>query len=840
MISSLKWAIRSLRKAPGFTVTVMLVLALGIGANTAIFSLFHQVVLASLPVPQPDRLVNLSAPGPKNGGTNAGLEGSGEEVFSYPMFRDLERLQKPFTGIAAHVLFKANLAYKGFVATGAGVCVSGSYFDVLGLRAALGRLISRADDVKVGASLVAVLSYDYWRSRFAASTHVLNDTLIVNGQALTISGVAPRGFMGTAIGLKPQVFVPITLKALPDKGTLGTLDSFNERRFYWVNLFARLKPDISLEQAKTSIQIPYRGILNDVEAQLPPNSDPQTVAQFRAKEIQLSAGSYGRSMIRSQLQLPLTLLLAVTGLVLLIACANIANLLFARGAARAGEIALRLSLGATPRWILFQLLTESGLLALGGGLLGLAFAYWTLRIIALFLPQDFLGVASLTIDAPALAFASGAALGTALLFGLLPSLRSARSDLYSTIKGCGTRHAGGHRAARARSLLIVVQAIMAMTLLVPGGLLIRSLSNVARIDTGVNSDHLVTFRVSPELNGYTPVRSRALFERLESELSKLPGVSTVSTAMVPILSNTDFCTAVSVQGFKARTDSRGLPVAQACFNQIGIDYFQTLGVPLMLGREFRASDAASTGKVAIVNETFAAKYLSGTAAIGKWMAAEAGNKLDTQIIGVVKDTKYGGVKEETIPQFYLPYRQDDTLGSMSFYIRSAMPPQPMLRLAQGVVARLDPNLPVEDPKTMDRQIDESVFLDRLMTALCVAFAVLATLLAAVGLYGVLTYAVTQHTREIGVRMALGARSGSVAWSIVRNALTIAAVGVGIGGLIALVLTQLIRHVLFGVQPHDPGSLVSAGLLLLVVATLAAGFPAWRASRIDPIIALRAE
>jgi predicted permease len=835
MFSTLKFAFRSLRKTPGFTAVVVLTLALGIGANTAIFSLFEQFVLRSLSVPEPDRLVNLSAPGPRIGSTSSGIAGGSEDVFSYPMFRDLERMQDVFTGIAAHQLFKANLAYKGQVKDGAGLFVSGSYFPVLGVHPALGRLLGPADDSQTGANPVAVLSYDYWQSHFGSNPNVLNDALIVNGKLLTIVGVAPRGFSSTIPGVKPQVFVPITLKGTINRRDFNLHRDFENRQAYWLNLFARLKPGISAERARTRINVAYRAVLNDVEAPLQVGMSPQTLARFRAKEIVLSEGARGRSQFSTALRTPFLLLLGVTALVLLIACSNIANLLLARYTARSSEIALRLSLGASRWQILVQLLAESCLFAVFGGIAGLACAYWTEYLTALFLPTDFSGTLSARIDGTALLFTTGLTGVVVLLFGLMPALRGTQADLSTMIKSQGGSIASARGTVRLRATLIGGQTVMAMLLLVSAGLLIKSLSNIGRVDLGVKVDSLVTLRISPELNGYTPVRSRALFERLEENLAAIPGVTGVTASFIPILADTDENYSVSVQGYSASAETSH----DASLNKIGTDYFRTLGIPLISGREFNMSDAAGTAPVAIVNEQFVRKFNLGADAIGKWMGY-GGDKLNLRIVGVVQNAKYSGVKGETPPQFFLPYRQDDTLGAMSFYVRAVLPPEQVLSLAAKAVAHLDPTLPIENPKTMARQVEDNVFLDRLISVLCTAFAALATLLAAIGLYGMLAYAVAQRTKEIGVRMALGAQPHRVAWPIVRNALGLAMVGVVVGGLIALALARVVRGILFGVEPDDPSALIGAGILLFAIAGAAAWIPAWRASKVNPIVALRTE
>ncbi len=802
---NLKYALRTLFKSPFVTVVAIVSLALGIGANAAIFSIFNEFLLRPLPVQQPEQLVNLAAPGPKPGSDSCNNAGDCDEVFSYPMFRDLERVQTVFTGIAAHRLFSANLAYRGQTINARGLLVSGSYFPVLGLQPVIGRLLGPGDDAKIGESHVVVLGHAYWQTRFAANPNVLNDTLIVNGQALTIVGVAPPGFDGTTLGSLPLVYVPITLRGFGDPDAPKQLQ---RRDSYWAYLFARLKPGVSLAQAHAGLNVPYHAIINDLEAPEQKNMSPQTMARFRAKEVGMKPGSMGQTQISREAKAPLIFLLCVTGLVLLIACANIANLLLARSAARSGEMAIRLSIGASRRQLIAQLLTESCLLAAFGGVAGVLVAYWTLVLITSLLPTEAVASMKFGLDLTALLFVGALALGTGLLFGLFPALNSTSPDLLSSLKGTSGQPSGARGAARFRTGLATFQIALSMLLLVGAGLFTRSLMNVSRVNLGLDIDNLVTFGLSPELNAYTPERSAALFERLEQELAATPGVSGVTASLVPLIDGDNWGSDVSVQGFQRGPDTD----ANARFNEVGAGYFRTLRIPLIAGREFTTRDTRDAAKVAIVNEAFAKKFNLGHDAVGKFMANGGGPnvKLDMQIVGLVKDAKYSQVKQEIPPLFFIPYRQDKTIGQMNFYIRTSLDPEQMMPTLQKVVARLDPNLPVEGIKTMTRQVKDNVFLDHMISVLSAAFAALATLLAAVGLYGVLAYTVSQRTREIGLRMALGAAP------------------------------ERVRRMVFELKGRDPLVLAAAALALATVA-LAAGFiPAHRASRIDPMRALRYE
>jgi predicted permease len=830
----LKHALRTLFKAPFVTGVAIVSLALGIGANAAIFSLFNQMLLRPMPVAAPEQLVNLSAPGPKPGSQTCNQAGDCDTVFSYPMYRDLEAIRDVFTSVAAHRTFGANLASRGQTQTGDGMLVSGSYFPVLGIQPALGRLLSPADDRAVGESRVVVLSHAFWQTRFDARGDVLNDTLIVNGQSLTIVGVTPRGFDGTTLGVRPEVFVPITLRGLMNPG----FDAFANRRAYWAYVFARLKPGVSIEEAGAAMNVKYSAILNDVEASLQKGMSDQTLARFRAKRLGVEPGGRGQSSVHREAREPLTLLLGVTALVLIIACANIANLLLARAAARSGEMAIRLSIGASRRRLIGQLLTESCLLALIGGIAGLLVARWTLQGIAWMLPPEPAALIEVRLDRTVLVFAAVVTMATGLLFGLFPALHSSRPDLQSIMKGQSGQPSGARAAARFRTTLATAQIALSMALLVAAGLFTKSLLNVTRVELGIKIDNLLTFGVSPQLNGYTNERSRLFFVRLEEELAALPGVNAVTASLVPAIAGSNWGTNVSVQGFKGGPDVD----THSRYNEVGPGYFRTMGIPLLAGREFTPADSLKAPKVAIVNEAFAKKFNLGRDAVGKLMSDDTGNnvKLDIEIVGLAQNAKYSEVKDEIPPLFFRPYRQDDSVGFINVYVRTSQSPDASFAAVRQAVATLDPNLPIEDLKTMPQQVRDNVFLDRFISILSAAFAILATLLAAVGLYGVLAYTVAQRTREIGLRMALGAAPGRVRVMLLKQVGMMTLVGGTIGLAAAWYLGRLAESQLYQLQGRDPLTLAASAVILSVVA-LAAGFiPAHRASQVDPMWALRYE
>ncbi len=831
---NLKLAFRRLFKTPFVSIVAITSLALGIGANAAIFSLFDQTLLQPLPVPRSGELVNLSAPGPKPGSQSCGQAGDCEDVFSYPMFKDLEKQQTVFTGIAAHVSFGVNLAYRGQTMSSGGMLVSGSYFPVLGVQPALGRLLGPDDDRNIGTHFVTVLSHGYWTTRLGANTNVLNDTIIVNGQSMTIVGVAPRGFTSTTLGSEPNVFVPISMRGLMSPGWKG----FDNRRSYWAYLFARLKPGTSIDQARAAMNGLYRPIVNDVEAPLQRGMSDATMGRFKTKQLVMEPGARGQSSMHRQARTPMLFLLAVTGIVLVIACANIANLLLARGAGRATEMAVRLSIGATRRHLMTQLLTESCVLAVLGGMAGLVIARWTLALIASILPPGVTDSLHFELQRNVVLFAGAMSIATGLLFGLFPALHSTKPDLVSAIKAQAGQPSGARAAARFRTSLVTAQIALSMALLVAAGLFVKSLVNVSRVELGVKVDNVVTFGISPELSGYDRPKSMTLFGRTEHELSGIPGVTGVAAASVPLLAGNNWGNDVSVEGFKRDADTD----ANSRYNQVSAGYFRTLGIPLMAGREFTEADTATAPKVAIVNEAFTKKFNLGRNAVGKRIGTEEDrSKLDTEIVGVVQDAKYSQVKQTVPPLFFRPYRQaENGVGSLNFYVRASGDTAPVLRSLSGVMARLDPTLPLEDVKTMPQQIRENVFMDRMISTLAAAFALLATLLAAIGLYGVLAYTVSQRTREIGLRMALGADAARVRGMILKQVAWMTLVGGVLGIVGAVFLGRGAEALLYELKGYDPVVMVSSVVLLTIIAFCAGYIPAYRASRVHPMQALRYE
>ena len=822
-------AVRMLLKTPWVTAIAVLSLALGIGANAAIFSMFDQLLRRPLPVRAPERLVNLSAPGPKPGQTSCNDAGRCEDVFSYAMFRDLEKAGTPLDGLAAHRSFDASLSIRNEPVTAEGMLVSGSYFPVLGLNATVGRLFVPDDDRAPGASFVAVLSHRFWDRTFARDPGVVGQALIINGKPFTILGVAPERFEGTTLGIRPSVYVPISMR-----GEVQRFTRWEDRRAYWVYLFGRLRPDGDIASAELGTNAVYRRIVNDVEAPLQQGMSDNTMESFRAKRLEMSPGARGQSSIHREAATPILLLFAVTAVVLLIACANIANLLLARGAGRSTEMGVRLALGATRRHLLVQLLTESVMLAIVGGLASLLVAQWTLTAIRALLKPEAAELMQFRLSGPVIVFAAGLSIATGVAFGLFPALHSTRPDLIGAIRAGAGQIAGGRAAARFRASLVTAQIALSMGLLIMSALFLRSLLNVSRVDLGLRTESIATFQIVPQRTGYDSIRSAVLFDRVREELGALPGVTSVTQALVPLLAGDNWGKSVKVQGFDCGPDID----CGSRFNEVGDRYFQTFGVPLKAGREFTPGDRPGAQRVAIVNEAFARKFNMGDDVVGKFMGDDDNDSLNIQIVGLVRNIKYSDVKDTVPPVYYRPWRQDTGVGAMYFYVQTSLPPQQVLATLRATMKRIDPNLPVEELKTMTQVVEDNVFLDRMISILTSAFALLATLLAGVGLYGVLSYSVTQRTREIGVRMALGADASQVRLMVMRQVGMMLLIGGVLGIGAALGLGRAARSLLFELEGHDPTAMAVSVTLLLLVGVIAGFLPARRAALVDPMRALR--
>ncbi|HEV2350875.1 MAG TPA: ABC transporter permease [Terriglobia bacterium] len=838
----IRYAVRVLAKNPLFTAIAVLTLALGIGANTAIFTLLDQILLRLLPVKDPQQLALLTERGQHYGSNWGG------NAISYPMYKDFKDHNEVFTGMFCRFPTSVSMIDGGQAERVDAELVSGTYFSVLGVGTAIGRTFTpEVDRVANGAPQI-VLSYAYWKQRFAANPGILGKNLTINNHVMTVIGVAQPGFDGVELGSLPKMFIPIVEQ--PDLG-VGNPDMLTDRRTRWVNAFGRLKPGITQAQAKASLQ-PYMHSMIEMEVQEAAfaHASKYDRDEFLKMTIDVLPGSQGRSYVRRELSTPLWVLMAITGVVLIIACSNLANLLLAKAAGRQKEIAVRLAVGASRMRIVCQLLVETLCLFALGGLAGLAFAFWADRaLMALYLPSDSGGLnISTSPDLRILLFTLTITLMTGIIFGLVPALKATKPDVGRTLKDqAGAVVGSGH--AGLRKSLVVAQVSLSLLLLVGAGLFLRSLRNLSNLGPGFPVQRLIGFNIDPSLDGYKPDREKIFLQQLTDSISSIPGVQTVGLAAVRILEDNEWVSSMTVEGY---TPARPGDHAEPYMNLISPNYFATLGVPIIAGRDFTPKDNAEVKNgpkpddyeptTVMINESFAKRYFKGQNPVGRHIGfgEDPGTKTPMEVIGVVKDIKYTNLRDDIPVQAYIPYLGSHSMGSMTVYVRTAADPNLLMTALRAKVRELDATLPVYGMRSTETQIDNSLTTERMIASLSTVFGFLATLLATIGLYGVMTYTVAQRRREIGIRMALGAERKNVIWLVMRDVLWLVAIGVGVGVPAALALTRMVQSQLYGLTAHDPFTLVLATIGLTMVACAAGYLPALRASRLDPMVALRYE
>ena len=845
MLRDLRQGIRMLLQAKGWTTVVVVSLALGIGANTALFSAVNGLLIKSLPVRDPDALVRLRWSGKNDMVTSSsdyGFSGTDENgrniraTFSYPMFRQFVTDNKTMTDLFACAPFgRVSVIVDGQADIANSFISTGNYYRVLGINAMLGRTIVPEDD-QPSAPPVAVLSARYWRSRFGSDPNAVGKVIRINNVPVTVVGVLPTEFTGTqqTVSDGHDVSVPLALDGQLSTGPAEPSPRVNQPTYWWLQVMGRLKPGATAAQVQGNLEgvfqqtaraglSEYLASLSETERGTMRNRNRSEVPRLR-----VDSGARGIYDVNPTDKRAVAILSVVVALVLLIVCANVANLLLSRATSRRKEISVRLSLGATRTRLIRQLLTESLLLAFLGGTLGILVGYWGQRL----LPGPP-GQAT-PLDWRVLAFVLSVTSLTGLIFGVAPALRATGMSVSTALKE-NSRSVVGSRSLLSR-LLLVVQVAISLVLLVGASLFLRTLQNLRQVDVGFNPQNLVIFRVAPQLNRYDDQRTRRLFDELRDALRAAPGVRAVTGSQPALLSGSVNSTSIFVQG---RTYG---PDQHDDINRLVVlsDFFDTMGIPLLTGRGFTDRDDDKAPKVVVINSAAARKYFPGENPIGRRYGSSPEENATVEVVGVVRDAKYNSVRDDAPPTMYVPYRQTRAAGGVLLEVRTAGDPVASMNTIRETVRRIDPNLPIMDMWTQMEQIERRFLQEKLFAQANVFFGSLAVLLAAVGLFGLMSYSVARRTNEIGIRMALGARSQDVLRLVMRESMTLVIVGIVIGLAVALGTSRLIATLLFGLAPTDALSLATAVLLMIAVSAVAGYLPARRASRVDPMVALHQE
>ncbi|HET9179387.1 MAG TPA: ABC transporter permease [Terriglobia bacterium] len=858
----LRYGFRQLRRNPGFTAVAVLTLALGIGANTAIFSLIDAVMFKLLPVRQPEQLFVLHWASQGWPYFIHGLDGSSDKdkngrhtstAFSYPVFEAIHSRNRAFSGIfgLSDIDASFNMNVSGQSALASGEFVSGDYFSTLGVRAIIGRTITPADDADAAAP-VTVISYGYWAGRFGRDPSVVGKTITVNGVPFTLAGVSAPEFFGLQPGRRIDAWVPLHThpQVLPgwDRWLPKGETLFTAGQEWWVIVMGRLRPGVAEQQARAELT----GTLQQTTAgiETPPAHKSPDIS-LSPPQIELASAANGLAALRREFSQPLLILMAVVALVLLIACANVANLLLARATSRQKEVAVRLALGAGRRRLVRQLLTEGLMLAAAGGAVGILLAYWASGVLVAFMSSGkehiYLHVSP---DLRVLGFTAFISALTGVLFGLAPALGGTRMALNTALKeGAGSLAGKGGRVRDLRSLLgdglVASQIAMSMLLLVGAALFVRTLTNLANQDLGFTQRNLLLFGVDPTQGGYRGEKLVSFYQELRHRLESLPGVRSATFSQHMLVDSGVHTAGISIQGYTPGPEETSGGTIVTRVNSVGARFFETFGIPLLLGRTVGEGDIEGSPKVGVINQAFARKYFKDEDAIGRRFGF-GGEKYssDIAIVGVVGDSIYGSLRETPLPTIYVPYAQNvahfSYAGKVFFEVRTAGNPKGWITLVRRTVQDLDKNLPLFGVKTQSEQIAEATFQERLFASLTSVFGLLALLLTCIGLYGVMAYSVVQRTREIGIRMALGAEKNDVLRMVIGQGIKLALIGVAIGVAGALALTRFLSSLLFGVKPTDPLTFITVSVVLIAVALAACYIPARRAAKADPMVALRYE
>jgi predicted permease len=839
-LKDLRYAARQMMRSPGFTIVAVLSLALGIGANTGIFTMLNAVMMKTLPVRDPGALVILSDP--DSAGVAVGSSGGERNLLTYPEFEQLRNRLDVFDGMFAS---ESNLArYEGRINGGAredvrARLITGGYFNVLGVSPLLGRFFTTQDDRAPAQSPYAVLSYDFWQRRFARSPSVLGTNIRLGNATLTVIGVAGPGFSGENVGQNPDLWAPMMMQPLMKPGADWLHEDMSKDldKVMWLHAFGRLKPGMTIAQAQAETDVAFKAVIESGYGAAVLTE--QARKDFLDQHLKLKAASKGASVVRNKITEPLFILLAVVGLVLLIACANVANLMMARAAARSREMGIRVALGAGRRRLVRQMLTESALLSLMGSAAGLLVAQGAIRLLLALSSTPGARVdLTTTFDLPVLAFTAAIAVLTALLFGVVPAIRATKVDLNSTLKeGSLSTTAPGGRLSFAR-LLVAIQVGLSLILLVGSGLFLRTLRNLQSLELGYAKNQIYQSRVDAQAAGYAEKTLVNLYGELEQRLRLIPGVRGVTYSENGLFNGTESGDRVLVEGFTPkRKDDEG-----SRFDVVGPGYFSTIGVPILLGREIAPEDVAGARHVVVINDAFAKTFFEGRSPIGRHITAQFGdNKWTWEVIGVSANVRDQQLRGNIPPRYYRTAGGGGYVPTaVSFQVRTAGPPGGVATAVRRVIQEQDDNLPIVNARTVSESVDRRVTGERTIAELSAIFGVIALALASIGLYGVLSFGVARRTGEIGIRMALGAPRLTVIGMILRETGWMVAAGILGGVLVAAGATRLIASQLFGVTPLDPATILAAVVVLMVVAVMAGLVPAHRASRVNPVTALRNE